>query len=410
MRMPLSLGDRMMKKWRSLARAYSFQWVLGGSLCAYFISGGLYFLFSRMWELYALEYGVFHLILAAFVVPVFLVVDRFRFFLLMAIQGIVMFILLRITPREQWFVLFYPVFALTTELGLFLSPLEAGLSSIALSTMVFAYVLLFLGGSPFWSAVLFGAMCAYALSLIRMIRYRDKFVESSNSSLSLREVVANLMRTNMDLQYFAAREGVQAAKRERLFLTREIHDIVGYSLSNITMLLNAARVADTQERIQSLIESAVAMSEGCLQDTRTILRQLRIPEQEIAKNTNRIKKLVTTFESATGVAVELHFAGFPDSAGDEVDSTMYRFVQIGLVNSFTHGKAQKVRILFQGDADCLSVRIWDNGKGIDQNFKMGIGLQGMHERLDALGGALTFANCVDGFEIVARIPRPKEQQ
>ena len=407
--MPLALGDAIKKRWRSLAHTYSFQWLVGGSLCAYLTAGGLYFLFSRMWESYALEFGVFHLVLAAFVVPVFLVADRFRFFLLMALQGIVLFILLRITPREQWFVLYYPAFALTTELGLFLTPMEAGVSSIALSTLVFAYVLFFLGGSVFWSAVLFGVLCAYALSLIRMIRYRDKFVESSNSSLSLREVVANLMRTNMDLQYFAAREGVQAAKRERLFLTREIHDIVGYSLSNITMLLNAARVADTQERIISLIESAVAMSEGCLQDTRTILRQLRVPEQEIAKNTNRIKKLVTTFESATGIEAELHFAGFPDTAGDEVDSTMYRFVQIGLVNSFTHGKAKKVRILFQGNNDFLCVRIWDNGKGIDQNFKMGIGLQGMRERLDALGGALAFDNCVDGFEIVASIPRMEEK-
>jgi signal transduction histidine kinase len=78
-------------------------------------------------------------------------------------------------------------------------------------------------------------------------------------------------------------------------------------------------------------------------------------------------------------------------------------VQEALVNSFRHGKANRVDIQFRSDGRLLYVRVSDNGKGgpVDRH---GIGQSGMAERIRKLGGQVRFSSYAHGYNVDASIP------
>ena len=79
-------------------------------------------------------------------------------------------------------------------------------------------------------------------------------------------------------------------------------------------------------------------------------------------------------------------------------------VQEGLTNSLKHGKATHVRLHFWQEEHGVWVHINDNGLG-SRKMSEGIGIAGMRERIEQLGGRLRAANKQDGFELSAWIPR-----
>jgi signal transduction histidine kinase len=374
---------------------------------------------SGQGESYHLETRLFILLITLTLPITFFITRRWVYLVVLSARLVFLYIASRTAPVGPVLLLPALTLAYLVEIGLFLTPVPALTISLPLIGFVvvqFHFNTTSIVGpirsaQAYWGPgmlpVIFvsTALVFITVSLVAVVHFREKHIRALHTLESRDEVITNLMNSNMDLQYFATREGANSAKRERLFITREIHDVVGYSLSNIAMLLNAAAVAEGNDHRIALILKSKQMTEECLQDTRKILRRLRAPEIALTNNLTRIQRLVNTFESATGIVVEIHFGDFPDSLGAEIDSAFYRFIQIGLVNSFTHGKAEKVRIIFSTDADFLYVRVWDNGKGIDQDFQMGIGLTGMQERLGILGGQLALGNCTDGFEIRAKIPK-----
>ena len=84
-------------------------------------------------------------------------------------------------------------------------------------------------------------------------------------------------------------------------------------------------------------------------------------------------------------------------------------IQEGLLNAFTHGEADYIRIHFWKNDHQIQVSLFDNGKG-SQDITKGIGLRGMEERINRLGGTLTLRNDPMGFEIIACIPESNGQK
>jgi signal transduction histidine kinase len=91
-----------------------------------------------------------------------------------------------------------------------------------------------------------------------------------------------------------------------------------------------------------------------------------------------------------------------------VNLTIYRLVQEALTNSFKHSEAARVDVVLNRSADTneVVVSISDNGKGMDTHAKRtGMGLSGMRERVEMLGGTFTIDTAPGaGFTVEARIP------
>jgi len=78
-----------------------------------------------------------------------------------------------------------------------------------------------------------------------------------------------------------------------------------------------------------------------------------------------------------------------------------------MTNAIRHGGATRIQIGFWIARDWLHMKISDNGVGASE-VKPGIGLTGMRERLDAIGGELIVQGSEYGFSLIAEMPLPEE--
>ena len=97
-----------------------------------------------------------------------------------------------------------------------------------------------------------------------------------------------------------------------------------------------------------------------------------------------------------------------DRMNEVVFNVLFRGVQVGFINALRHGNAGHIRLSFWVSDDSLRMRIWNDtaiSAADSAVITEGIGLRGMYERLETVGGALRFGTVADGFEFVISIPK-----
>ena len=240
-------------------------------------------------------------------------------------------------------------------------------------------------------------------------RYREKSVAAALDVVRLDETVVKLTRLNSQYQDFATSATEIAVEDERRRITRDIHDIVGYTLTNNIAMMEAA--TDMMRRnpsgVSSLINAARENAEEGLDLIRNALHQLHAEEVSRVIGLRAISRLCTLFERATGTHVRLEWGNAEWQYGDAVNSVLYHLVQEALINSFRHGKAEHVTVALFEVEDAIRVSIGDDGAGAAE-FQEGMGLQGMRERVEGLGGQMRVVGRSHGFSILAEMPRPVE--
>jgi two-component system sensor histidine kinase UhpB len=85
---------------------------------------------------------------------------------------------------------------------------------------------------------------------------------------------------------------------------------------------------------------------------------------------------------------ELRAQELTPSYGDSIDLTVYRCIQESLTNAIRHAQAKHVAIDIHDDgaAALLKVKVQDDGCGIAVGAPAGLGIRGMQERVEGLGG------------------------
>jgi signal transduction histidine kinase len=251
--------------------------------------------------------------------------------------------------------------------------------------------------------VLYGAIFTFASCLLLV--YRERSIQQGEEIRRLDRAVATLSDANLSYQQFASVAEQQSMMEERKRITREIHDVIGYSMTNIIMMMEA--VTDMMRRdpgkVGELVSLARRNAEEGLDEIRHALHLLRAQEQPPATSLDAIVRLARNFQTATGVQVALELGNVPTTMERPIEETLYHLVQEALTNSFRHGKATLVKIMMWMTERLLIVNIWDNGTGAGA-FSEGIGLAGMRERLARLGGTLGIRTTDGGFQVTAEIP------
>ena len=251
------------------------------------------------------------------------------------------------------------------------------------------------------------AILGYLVSLFgsRFNCFREVIYDVQREKMSLEDLAVNLARANTKYQEYAVAANESCRSNERRRITRDIHDIVGYTLTNNIMLMETAidMMQENPLGVPVVIETARSNAEEGLSRIRQALYILRRQEESNPVGIRAIHRLVRVFEEATGSRVKCELINVPGSLSEDVDSALYHLVQESLINSFRHGKADKISIVLRLDDNKLNIRVRDNGKGAEK-ISEGIGLKGMRERLDKLDGHLDVSGAVDGFLLEAVIP------
>ena len=236
-------------------------------------------------------------------------------------------------------------------------------------------------------------------------RYREMMIAMSAREEQLELSLISLEQANRSYQEYAEKVEHQSEDKERNRITREIHDTIGYALTNIGMLLQAGKAiaAKDSDRLNELLDAAREQANAALQESRNILYKLRAARPAGIQGLASVHRLARSLQEATGIEVEVSFGNAPWSFGSSVDSAIFRLVEEGITNAIKHGMARRIRISYWLTSDELQVRIWNDGRG-SATVAEGIGIQGMRERFAGFGGRIEASNVADGFVLAAYVP------
>lgn len=197
-----------------------------------------------------------------------------------------------------------------------------------------------------------------------------------------------------------------AVLKERTRISREIHDIVGHTMSTMIVQLQAlpfVMKADT-DKAQKMIDDMLINTKTGLENVRRAVKALNPTEFDSKSGIFVIQELIKKFEKNSGIKVNLTVS---QEIALDLDNSLilYRIFQESFNNSLMHGKATAVDINLNINKNETYVRIKDNGTGC-KNFKKGFGISGMEQRVNNLGGKIEFhTESGNGFEINLMLPK-----
>ncbi len=247
---------------------------------------------------------------------------------------------------------------------------------------------------------------AVALSWFGWRRVREARDELAHRTL-LEKQLAQTLAENRRLSL----SHVRVQEDERKQLARELHDELGQHLNAIKIDAVAIRdwsSADTSHGDIHRAALSIVSGANHVQDTiRDMLRRLRpagLDELGLAAAVENLVQQWQTHNAATRAALEVDAT--VDGLNENENMTCYRLVQEALSNVSRHARAHSVSIRLQRLQDKLIVSVADDGAGAPAGLNAaGLGLVGMRERVEALGGEIAIATeRGQGFRIRAVIP------
>ena len=253
------------------------------------------------------------------------------------------------------------------------------------------------------------AAAVYSLIIIvisiMLKRYSNSCTEKTKRIIHLDSAITQLTDANIGFQSYVKTLEIQTLIEERKRVSREIHDTVGYVLTNIIMMMEAAVLLSDEKKLKrnEILSTARDQAQKGLAETRAALRHLR--NENIVKpyGINMIEELVSVFQAATGIDIKVEYGNLSGFTNDRIDAIIFRTIQEGMTNAFRHGMATIISINFWITEETLRVSIHDNGIG-SKEIVDGIGVAGMRERILGIGGTLDIRNVDDGFKIDVEIP------
>ncbi|MFF5017183.1 sensor histidine kinase [Streptomyces sp. NPDC001165] len=215
--------------------------------------------------------------------------------------------------------------------------------------------------------------------------------------------VGQLVRTTIELRKARATVAQLAANEERLRLARDLHDLLGHSLSLITLKSELAgrMLPDHPDKAAQQVADIEQVSRQALVDVREAVTGYRRPRLAAELAGTQVAL------AAAGVVAEV--PGEPDLAGipEETESALAWALREAVTNVVRHSGADRcvVQVLRRQtlDGPALELCVEDNGSG-GPGTGPGNGLTGLTERLEKAGGTLEAGRVKHGFRLVARVP------
>jgi signal transduction histidine kinase len=216
----------------------------------------------------------------------------------------------------------------------------------------------------------------------------------------------NADQRRINLEQRAARAVIE----ERTRIARELHDVIGHSVSVMTVQASAVRrrLTADQEVEREALETVEATGREALAEMRRVVGVLRDTDTGNGltppPGLDQLDRLVEKFRSA-GLPVSVTVTGTGRRLAPGVDLTAYRLVQEGLTNTLRHAshpRQVEVAIDYRPNALVLAVR--DDGQPTPP-ADVGAGLLGLQERVSVYGGSLVArVQPGRGFELIATLP------
>ena len=244
----------------------------------------------------------------------------------------------------------------------------------------------------------------------------DSLADSVSSYLTRLEAEESLRSAHVQMQTLS-RQLMQVQERERRQLAHDLHDEIGQAVTAIKMNLQTMqRVADTS-MVQDTLNDSLGILDKILQRVRDLSLDLRPSLLDDLGLVPAVRWYVERQAQRAGLVAEVVAGSVPQDLEPDLSVACFRIVQESITNILRHAKATKIHVSLQQTDQCLDLSIKDDGIGfsvremsVTPAGRSTLGLLGMQERAQALGGRITIQSLPDqGTEVRVRIPlRPRE--
>jgi signal transduction histidine kinase len=249
--------------------------------------------------------------------------------------------------------------------------------------------------------------------LERQVQERTSELESTLSAF--REEVSVHQKTEQKLRELSLTV-LRIQDEERRRVARDLHDTVGQTLTALKLTLSALDDASPkQPQTTDFLAELNGLAEQALQEIRTTSYLLHPPLLDEAGFAAAAAWYVDGFNKRSPIQVKLQLPEGVRLPGS-VEIVLFRILQESLTNITKHAVSATVDVLLQLDQNVISLSVRDYGKGISaerlarmkgSGSDVGVGIAGMRERLNELGGRLEIESDSAGTLLRASIPLPK---
>jgi signal transduction histidine kinase len=196
-----------------------------------------------------------------------------------------------------------------------------------------------------------------------------------------------------------------AVRRERARIARDLHDIVAHHLAAMVVQAGAGRLGapGAGERLANIRQAG----EQAMAEMTRLVSLLQSDTGEREPSPGSLALLLDQAQ-ATGLALRCSPSVRDVRLPAAMQDGVYRFVQEGLTNAMKHAPGCTVDLRLVVRADALDVELRDSGAQSASTLAdtgAGLGLAGMRERIEALGGVLEAGPLTGGgWRLHARVP------
>jgi signal transduction histidine kinase len=218
-----------------------------------------------------------------------------------------------------------------------------------------------------------------------------------------------VMEARQELKNLSAKL-VATQENERKSISRDLHDAVGQSMSAVQFELHDLAIAlrpygapfkERVDRIRELVESSLAV----IRNMALLLRPSMLDDLGLAA---ALEWLAREISRPTGVRIQVRADDLPGELPDEHKTCIFRIVQEALNNVCKHANANSVEITARTSDSRLVVTVQDDGRGFQNGRATGLGLTGMQERVESLGGTIKITSGLGkGTLIEVALPLPE---
>ncbi|MDF1617102.1 sensor histidine kinase [Petrocella sp. FN5] len=238
----------------------------------------------------------------------------------------------------------------------------------------------------------------YVFRIIDITKYNELLtsLEAKNNDLQIvnRQLSDNLTITKQ-----------LAVAKERNRISKEVHDILGHSVTLVISLLESCKynIGKNTDFLKEKTTQSKAIIRGGFFELKKSIKSQSKDVMDLNSLIDDLERLINDYEKS-GVNVDFYYKRTEFKLSIKIYDGLYRICQEALTNALKHGHAKNITIRIKHKDRTMDLVIIDDGIG-SLNVVKGNGLKGMEMRVADLSGLLSFGSPDGkGFNIHAVLP------
>jgi signal transduction histidine kinase len=228
----------------------------------------------------------------------------------------------------------------------------------------------------------------------------------------LRRAQEALQESNQRLHQLS-RDLLRAQDYERRRIARELHDSTAQLLAALSINLSRLQEPGLEpDRRRQVLSEAGELAAACSAEIRTVTCLLHPPLLDEVGLPSALQSYAQGFNQRTGIQVEIKIPPDFGRLNREMEAALFRIVQEGLANVHKHSGSQLAVVWLERNSLEIRLVLQDRGHGLQEVLRnqakgfvrFGVGIIGMRERAEQLGGRLELTSNDIGARLTVTLP------